>query len=48
LPGFLDMLVSVARVIEHDPEKCAAVFLKRSCSNNEIKRDDESKKSHRA
>src|SRR5205085_2871669 len=33
---------------EHDPEKCAAVFRKRSCSNKKVERDDDSKKSHPA
>jgi hypothetical protein len=28
--------------LEHDPEKCVAVFRKRSCSNNDLKRDDDS------
>jgi hypothetical protein len=34
--------------LKHDPEKCAAVFRKRSCSIKELKRDDDSTKSHRA
>jgi hypothetical protein len=34
--------------VEHDPEKWVAVFGKRSCSINKLKRDDDSKKSHRA
>jgi hypothetical protein len=32
----------------HDPEKWAPVFGKRSCSNEKLERDDDSKKSHRA
>src|SRR5262245_57317561 len=35
-------------VPEHDPEKWAPVFGKRSCSSNELERDDDSKKSHPA
>src|SRR5215475_7977907 len=31
---------------EHDPEKWIPVFGKRSCSNNKLERDDDSKKSH--
>src|ERR1700730_13509284 len=34
--------------IEPDPEKWEPVFGKRSCSNNNLKRDDDSKKSHPA
>src|ERR1700741_4071758 len=42
--------------LAHDPEKCAAVFprdkreafARRSCANKELKRDDDSSKSHRA
>src|SRR5262245_61884649 len=42
--------------LEHDPEKCEAVFprdkrvafARRSCSNNNLKRDDASSQSHRA
>src|SRR5262249_35184557 len=34
--------------LEHDPEKCVAVFGRRSCSNNELKRDGDSRKSHHA
>src|SRR5215472_16112142 len=33
---------------EHDPEKWAPVFRKRSCSTNNLKRDDDSKRSHHA
>src|SRR6516165_7334439 len=33
---------------EHDPEKWEPVFGKRSCSNKELKRDDDSKKNHPA
>jgi hypothetical protein len=36
----------IARGLEHDPEKWAPVFRKRSCSNKKIERDDESKRSH--
>jgi hypothetical protein len=32
----------------HDPEKCEAIFPKRSCFIKELKRDDDSTKSHRA
>ncbi|MGV7219386.1 hypothetical protein, partial [Bradyrhizobium sp. UFLA05-112] len=32
--------------LEHDPEKCEAVFREKSCANNNLKRDDDS--SHRA
>ena len=31
---------------EHDPEKWVPVFGKRSCSNKEVERDDDSKKNH--
>jgi len=34
--------------LEHDPEKWEPVFGKRSCSNNKLERDDDSKKSHPA
>jgi hypothetical protein len=34
--------------VEHDPEKWIPVFGKRSCSNNKLERDDDSKKSHHA
>ena len=34
--------------LEHDPEKWKPVFGKRSCSNKELERDDDSKKSHPA
>src|SRR5215207_10368631 len=34
--------------IKHDPEKWLPVFRKRSCSNKEIERDDDSTRSHRA
>ena len=34
--------------LEHDPEKWAPVFQKRSCSNKKLERDDDSKKSHHA
>jgi heavy metal translocating P-type ATPase len=34
--------------LEHDPEKWVPVFGKRSCYNNNPKRDDDSKKSHPA
>jgi error-prone DNA polymerase len=34
--------------VEHDPEKWIPVFGKRSCSNKEVERDDDSKKSHHA
>src|SRR5262249_35911096 len=34
--------------LEHDPEKWEPVFGKRSCSNKELERDDDSKKSHPA
>jgi|SRR5882724_3317927 len=35
-------------LLEHDPEKWLPVFRERSCSNNKIERDDDSKKSHHA
>src|SRR6266550_4625037 len=38
----------VLEALEHDPEKWAPVFRKRSCSNKKIERDDDSKKSHHA
>jgi hypothetical protein len=31
-------------MLEHDPEKWEPVFGKRSCSNKEVERDDDSKK----
>jgi len=34
--------------LEHDPEKWEPVFGKRSCSNKELERDDDSKKHHPA
>src|SRR5204863_7095208 len=34
--------------VEHDPEKWIPGFRKRSCSNNNLERDDDSKKSHHA
>jgi hypothetical protein len=34
--------------LEHDPEKWEPVFGKRSCSNKELERDDDSKKNHPA
>jgi wyosine [tRNA(Phe)-imidazoG37] synthetase (radical SAM superfamily) len=34
------------RWLEHDPEKWVPVFGKRSCSNKNLERDDDSKKSH--
>ncbi|PNE10174.1 MAG: hypothetical protein CR217_15850 [Beijerinckiaceae bacterium] len=34
--------------LEHDPEKWTPVFGRRSCSNKNLKRDDDSKKSHPA
>ena len=34
--------------LQHDPEKVGTGFRKRSCSNNKIERDDDSKESHRA
>src|SRR5262249_8866791 len=36
------------KIIEHDPEKWEPVFGKRSCSNKELERDDDSKKNHPA
>src|SRR5437764_13737207 len=33
-------------VLEHDPEKWKPVFGKRSCSNKDLERDDDSKKNH--
>jgi hypothetical protein len=44
------------RLVEHDPEKWIPVFprdkreafARRSCSNKELERDDDSKKSHHA
>src|SRR6516162_3893650 len=35
-------------ILEHDPEKWEPVFGKRSCSNKELERDDDSKKNHPA
>jgi hypothetical protein len=34
--------------LKHDPEKWTPVFGKRSCFNNKLERDDDSKKSHPA
>ena len=34
--------------LKHDPEKWEPVFGKRSCSNKELERDDDSKKNHPA
>jgi hypothetical protein len=34
--------------LQHDPEKWVPVFGKRSCSDNGLERDDDSKKSHPA
>ena len=34
--------------LEHDPEKCDTGFRKRSCSTNNLERDDDSKRSHHA
>src|ERR1700738_2538877 len=39
-------LVTGTAHLEHDPEKWEPVFGKRSCSNNNLERDDDSKKSH--
>src|SRR5262249_19107270 len=36
------------RKLEHDPEKCEAVFRKDHAQNNNLKRDDDSSQSHRA
>jgi hypothetical protein len=36
------------RALQHDSEKWVPVFGKRSCSNNKLERDDDSKKSHPA
>jgi pyruvate, orthophosphate dikinase len=36
------------RSLEHDPEKGIPVFGKRSCSDNKLERDDDSKRSHHA
>src|ERR1700730_14037559 len=36
------------RPLEHDPEKWIPVFGKRSCSTNEVERDDDSKRNHPA
>ena len=44
----LAFLITAMLDLEHDPEKCVAVFRKRSCSNKNIERDDDSKKSHPA
>src|SRR5215831_3405896 len=35
-------------LLEHDPEKWEPVFGKRSCSNKELERDDDSKRHHPA
>src|SRR5262249_25681878 len=35
-------------MLEHDPEKWEPVFGKRSCSNEEVERDDDSKNNHPA
>ena len=37
-----------ATQLEHDPEKWRPVFGKRSCSNKDVERDGDSKKSHPA
>jgi hypothetical protein len=34
--------------LEHDQEKCGAVFRKDHAQNKELKRDDDSTQSHRA
>jgi len=34
--------------LTHDPEKCVAVFAKRSCANNKLRRDGDLTQSHRA
>jgi len=34
--------------LKHDPEKWEPVFGKRSCSNKDVERDDDSKKHHPA
>jgi hypothetical protein len=39
---------ALAAPLEHDPEKWEPVFGKRSCSNKEVERDDDSKKNHPA
>src|SRR6516225_8958724 len=39
---------SCLATLEHDPEKWEPVFGKRSCSNKELERDDDSKKNHPA
>src|SRR4029450_13362309 len=49
-------VIAADPALEHDPEKCEAVFprdkrvafARRSCSNNNLKRDDDSSQSHRA
>jgi methylated-DNA-[protein]-cysteine S-methyltransferase len=38
----------IAEQLQHDPEKWEPVFGKRSCSNKEVERDDDSKKNHPA
>src|SRR5262245_44997637 len=38
----------IASGLKHDPEKCEALFGKRSCSHKHVERDDDSKKSHPA
>ena len=40
-------VAGLAVALEHDTEKWIPVFGKRSCSNKELERDDDSKKSHR-
>ena len=40
--------IGKAAAIEHDPEKVGTGFRKRSCSNKQIERDDDSKKNHPA
>src|SRR5262249_19142931 len=40
--------VEGSTLLEHDPEKWIPVFGKRSCSNKEIERDDDARKSHLA
>jgi cytochrome b pre-mRNA-processing protein 3 len=39
---------AATRGLEHDPEKWEPLFGKRSCSNKEVERDDDSKKNHLA
>jgi hypothetical protein len=38
----LDLLYLNGYDLAHGPEKCAAVFPKRSCANNKLKRDGDS------